>query len=329
MSKAEAKADAKKSPAKPAASAAAGSKDDAKAPGKVTLPGGIDKNDKRAVCEQYMPYVRSIAGKIKKTVAKDIDFEDLVEYGMIGLLEAADRYDPKFGANFMTFAYYRIRGAIYDGLRGMGWMSRSEYAKARFEERANEYLSDIAAEAGATGTRDAGEGQMSTFEHAVQDLATAVQGLAAVYITTIDGTEGLQLKDDKTPLAEENLGLEQARALVRETIKKLSGQERQLLEMYYYKDMSLPPRSGRKARAFEELDEPSACARDRQAASHAGGFPELSSLRSMAWGRPLAAALRCNKANHASRLEIMNIGGHICAQRWMRAALRTRRQPFT
>ncbi|MFC1610683.1 sigma-70 family RNA polymerase sigma factor [Myxococcota bacterium] len=190
--------------------------------------------DRRTLAEKYMPYVRSIAGKIKKTVAKEIDFEDLVEYGMIGLFEAADRYDPSFGANFMTFAYYRIRGAIYDGLRGMGWMSRTEYAKARFEERANEYLAEVAA------AQEAGEEiPENPFENAVQDLASAVQGLAAVYITTIDGTEGLQIKDDKAMLPEESLGLEQARALVRETIKKLSDQERELLEMYYYKEMSL------------------------------------------------------------------------------------------
>lgn len=194
--------------------------------------------DRRALAEQYIPYVRSIAGKIKKTVAKEIDFEDLVEYGMIGLLEAADRYDPKFGANFMTFAYYRIRGAIYDGLRGMGWMSRSEYAKARFEERANEFLSEMAQDGGEGGGGEEGQA-ISPFEHAVQDLASAVQGLAAVYITTIDSAEGAQLKDDRGPLAEENLGLEQARSLVRQTIKKLSDQERQLLEMYYYRDMSL------------------------------------------------------------------------------------------
>lgn len=184
--------------------------------------------------EKYMPYVRSIAGKVKKTVAKEIDFEDLVEYGMIGLLEAADRYDPQYGANFMTFAYYRIRGAIYDGLRGMGWMSRSEYAKARYEERANEYLQQVSAaiEAGE-------EVPDNPFETAIQDLAQAVSGLAAVYITTMDGTEGLQIADEASPGAEENLGLEQARQLVRETIKKLSDQERQLLELYYYKEMSL------------------------------------------------------------------------------------------
>ncbi|MEZ0312197.1 MAG: sigma-70 family RNA polymerase sigma factor [Myxococcota bacterium] len=254
---AKAKKPAGKVPASAAAAGAAATKGDAsetmragteatsgkvadKAADKTIEKGGASPSDdpkalpRQVLIEKYMPYVRSIAGKIKKTVAKEIDFEDLVEYGMIGLLEAADRYDPQFGANFMTFAYYRIRGAIYDGLRGMGWMSRSEYARARFEERANEYLSQVAA-AQESGT----EAPANPFEHAVQDLASAVQGLAAVYITTIDGTEGLQIKDDGSPGAEENLGLEQARSLVRETIKKLSEQERQLLEMYYYKEMSL------------------------------------------------------------------------------------------
>ena len=190
--------------------------------------------DRRALAEQYIPYVRNIAGKIKKTVAKEIEFDDLCEYGMIGLVEAANRYDPEAGANFMTFAYYRIRGAIYDGLRGMGWMSRSEYARARFEERANEYLAEVA-EAHERG-EDAPE---NPFEAAVQDLASAVQGLAAVYITTLEGAEGLQLEDEKTPSAEDSLGLEQARGLVRDTVEKLSDQERQLLEMYYYQEMSL------------------------------------------------------------------------------------------
>jgi len=190
--------------------------------------------DRKTAIEKYLPFVRSIAGKIKKTIAKEIDYEDLVEYGIVGLLEATERYDPSFGANFMTFAYYRIRGAIYDGLRGMGWMSRSEYAKARFEERANEYLAEVvtAKEAGT-------EVPENPFEHAVQDLAAAVQGLAAVYITTIDGAEGMQIKDEQNAVADEKLGLEQARYLVRETIKKLANDERQLLELYYYKEMSL------------------------------------------------------------------------------------------
>ena len=211
--------------------------------------------DRRALAEQYMPYVRSIAGKVKRTVAEEVPYEDLVEYGMIGLLEAADRYDAAHGANFMTFAYYRIRGAIYDGLRGMGWMSRSDYARARFEERANHYLAEVALRAGPPGLApdpaDRGKAKLppdpherviggaSTLETAVQGLATAVHGLAAVYITNLDGVQAAALRDDKTPLAEDSLALEQARALVRATLRKLSDQERQLLELYYYKNLSL------------------------------------------------------------------------------------------
>ena len=212
--------------------------------------------DRRLLAERYIPYVHSIASKIRKGVAREVPFEDLVEYGMIGLLEAADRYDASHGANFMTFAYYRIRGAIYDGLRGMGWMSRSEYARARFEERANQYLGQLADDHAPPGSAavgpptsallassaDANEAASlpaNPLEHAVQKLATAVHGLAAVYITTLDGTQMAAIRDDKTPAAEESLALEQARALVRSTIRKLSEQERQLLEMYYYKDMSL------------------------------------------------------------------------------------------
>jgi RNA polymerase sigma factor FliA len=186
---------------------------------------------RQQVVLKYTPYVRSIAGKVKKGIAPEIDFEDLVEYGMIGLLEASDRYDPSHGANFMTFAYYRIRGAIYDGLRGMGWMSRSEYARARFEERTNQYLAQLEEE--HADLEDVAP------EIAAEKLSSIVQSLAVVFITSLDAAEGLQIKDTVNPSQEERLGLEEARKLVRETIGKLNEQERVLLEMYYYKDRSL------------------------------------------------------------------------------------------
>lgn len=183
------------------------------------------------VVVQYSPYVRSIAGKVKKSVAPEIEFEDLVEYGMIGLLEAADRFDPNHGVNFMTFAYYRIRGAIYDGLRGMGWMSRTEYAKAKFEERSNELLA---------------EAELNNAQHppdsaakAAERLSNIVNGLAAVYITSLDAAESLQIRDTSQPDQEEMLGSAEARQIIRDTIAKLNDQERQLLELYYYKDKSL------------------------------------------------------------------------------------------
>jgi len=194
----------------------------------------LQVKDRNAVITQYTPYVRSIAGKIKKTLAKEIEFEDLVEYGMIGLLEAAERYDAAMGANFMTFAYYRIRGAIYDGLRGMGWMSRSEYARVRYEEKANTYLAQATEEASTDPNAP-----KKTEEDKATEVLSTLSNMAAIYITNLDGIVGLQVKDDNAVQADETLGHEQARVAVTRAVSKLSEQERQLLDMYYYREMSL------------------------------------------------------------------------------------------
>ena len=103
----------------------------------------------KRLVEQHLSLVQAIARKVKKSVGASVDVDDLVGYGSKGLVEAADRFDPRHGVAFSTFAYYRIRGAMYDGLRSMGWYSRADYARYRAEERANEYLRSRADREGA------------------------------------------------------------------------------------------------------------------------------------------------------------------------------------
>src|SRR5262252_2218784 len=107
---------------------------------------------KSQLVEQNLSLVEAIARKVKRTLGASrstIELEDLVAYGSKGLVEAAERFDPRHGVAFSTFAYYRIRGAMFDGLRTMGWYSRADYARYRAEERANEYLRNQAERAGA------------------------------------------------------------------------------------------------------------------------------------------------------------------------------------
>jgi len=182
--------------------------------------------------EQYRPYVRNIVSKVIKTVSKDVEFDDLVGYGELGLIEAAERFNPKFNVNFMTFAYYRIRGAIYDGLRGMGWISRSHYAKLRYEERANSYVCSV------------NERQSSTSGNSLKDevdrMGEVITGLASIFITSLDASEGLQISDDdEQNNPHKQVEMQQARKILRAAIEKLPEQERLLLEYYYYKDMTL------------------------------------------------------------------------------------------
>ena len=70
--------------------------------------------EKKQLVEQHLSLVQAIARKVKKTIGRSIELDDLIAYGSKGLVEAAERYDARPGVAFSTFAYYRIRGAMFD-----------------------------------------------------------------------------------------------------------------------------------------------------------------------------------------------------------------------
>lgn len=212
--------------------------EDEKAAQKRVLPPPSKGMTREQLASQYMPYVRSIAGNVWKTLSKDIEFDDLVSYGMMGLFEAADRFDAKFGANFMTFSYYRIRGAIYDGLRSMGWVSRTEYQRYRYEQRANAYLTNVH-DRDMAPVGDAPKSEKKSDDEEVNELADMVSGLVTIYVTALDAMEGFQIKDDRGPAVDEVLELFQSKELVSTAVQKLPEQEKKLIELYYYSELSL------------------------------------------------------------------------------------------
>ena len=92
--------------------------------------------------EQTQALVRFLALRIHRNVPVRVDLEDLIAYGELGLTEAAQDFDPSKGVQFSTFAYHRIRGAIYDGLSKMTWTSRAFYNRLRYERMATEVMRD-------------------------------------------------------------------------------------------------------------------------------------------------------------------------------------------
>jgi RNA polymerase sigma factor (sigma-70 family) len=116
----------------------------------------------------------------------------------------------------------------------MGWVSRTEYQRFRVEQHANQYLSSVSEQSGQVP-----QGIKKTDDDEVGELASVVEGLVTIYVTALDAMEGFQVKDDRGPTIEESLELAQARQLVATAVAKLPEQERTLLEMYYYKELSL------------------------------------------------------------------------------------------
>ncbi len=191
------------------------------------------KFDRDQLIEQYRPYVKNIVNKIIKSLGREVDIDDLIGYGELGLIEAAERFEPKFKVNFMTFAYYRIRGAVFDGLRSMGWVSRSLYSKIRYEERANLFLSSV------NDRYRSSQGQFSLRDE-IDQIGEVITGLSSIYITSIDSNEQLQLSSNhKSTDPYKQAELQQARELLRTALQKLPEQERLLIEYYYYHDMTI------------------------------------------------------------------------------------------
>ena len=84
----------------------------------------------------YLPLVRNVASRMAIGFPKSVEVGDLINTGVIGLIEAFKNYDPSRGVKFETYAVPRIRGAILDELRSLDWVPRSTRARAREIERA-------------------------------------------------------------------------------------------------------------------------------------------------------------------------------------------------
>jgi RNA polymerase sigma factor for flagellar operon FliA len=101
---------------------------------------GGDQRARERLIVAYAPLAKFVAGRTGARLPSHVDQADLISYGMIGLVEAMERFDPERQIRFETFATQRIRGAIIDELRSLDWVPRSVRAQAREIEEANSTL---------------------------------------------------------------------------------------------------------------------------------------------------------------------------------------------
>lgn len=182
---------------------------------------------------QYMPFAASVANRVCQTLSPAIDHDEVLCNARVGLLEAAKRYDEKQEVDFRTFAYYRIKGAIYDGLRRSGWLPRSLYQKIKFEEAANEYLQHKA---------DGARKDDILLSKTDEEIGDMVNTLASIYVVSLDAAfeDGEEFDE-----AQSNVDLEkmtefmEVRKYMREAISSLPYKEKQLVMMYYFQNRTL------------------------------------------------------------------------------------------
>jgi RNA polymerase sigma factor for flagellar operon FliA len=188
--------------------------------------------------EEHLNLVRSIATQVRRTVSKRIELDDLVAYGTKGLIEAAERYDARFGVKFSTFAYHRVRGAIFDGLREMGHLPRHEYAKLKMAERSNQILENLAEREYAATQQGA---PPPAVDEEVRAMHEAIAQVDTSRVTSLEALadKGVQLGQDAGVPAEERIDLSRITGRVRAILPRLPEKERFFIEKHYFEGKTL------------------------------------------------------------------------------------------
>jgi RNA polymerase sigma factor for flagellar operon FliA len=193
----------------------------------------VTTNPNRLI-ETYRSYSHAISAEILKKLPSSVDRDDVIGAAELGLVEAARNFDPARGVLFKTFAYYRIRGAIYDSLRKMGWLKND--AHLRFEASANEYIKDYT-EAGALNS-------VPSPSAAAQEVQQLTSSVLTSFLLSLDASN-TDIPDPKGVSAEDAIVESEARQQLRTALAQLPENNRLLIEQYYFQDATLEQIGGR------------------------------------------------------------------------------------
>ncbi|MEI8170584.1 MAG: RNA polymerase sigma factor FliA [Rhodoferax sp.] len=204
-----------------------------------TAKGQLNRND---LIKQYQPLVRRLAHHMMAKLPANVQVDDLIQVGLIGLSEALTRYEAAQGVQFETFATQRIRGAMLDELRGNDWMSRGSRKSQKEIEQSMRRLEH---KLGRTPLESeiAADLDMSLVDY--QSLLGKVRGTQLVYLedmargdedqdSFLDRHVGDSEADPMNMLRDQRL----RQALVA-AIKNLPEREQFIMSMYYEQDMNL------------------------------------------------------------------------------------------
>lgn len=197
--------------------------------------------DNHAMLQQYSPLVRRLAHQMIAKLPANVEIDDLIQVGMIGLNDALSRFDTSQGVQFETFATQRIRGAMLDELRGADWMSRGHRKQQRAIEAAVHRLEQKLGRA-PLESEIAQEMGMSLADY--QELLSKVRGTQLVYLEDMSGDEGDHDYLDRHVADQEADPLSQLndrrlREALVAAIKTLPEREQYVMSMYYEHDMNL------------------------------------------------------------------------------------------
>jgi RNA polymerase sigma factor for flagellar operon FliA len=206
---------------------------------------GRDRAIRDRLILTYAPLVKFVAGRLGSGLPAHVDENDLVSYGLLGLIGAIERYDPDRDVKFETYAIARIKGAIIDELRAMDWVPRSVRARARDIERA---IAELEARLHRAPTDEEIADKLGVTTGELEDNLTDISrsSIAALdELWTISSGSGDQvalidtIEDRHGPQPAQALDETELREALGESIARLPEREKLVITLYYYEELTL------------------------------------------------------------------------------------------
>ena len=201
----------------------------------------FDPIERQRVVGEHLLEVRYIARRIHARLPLHVSFDDLVHAGILGLLDAVDKFDPRKNVPLKSYARFRIRGAILDSLRQMDWIPRSLRRQARrFEDAKREFAAEWARAPSQLELAQRLGLDLQVFQRLLGDLWGL--GLGSLWSRTEDGgadatSTAVASRPEEDPF---QLTLRtEMRTLLAETIGELNDRERQVLRLYYLEELTM------------------------------------------------------------------------------------------
>ena len=203
----------------------------------------VDPKVKEEIIVEYAPLVKFIAQKIAARLPANIELDDLISCGVIGLMDAIEKFDSSRDNKFKTYAEFRIRGAILDELRSQDWVPRSVREKSKQVERA---YAKLERELG----RPANDEEMcKELDCTMEEFHALLNKSKSVSLLNIDDSATFSKGDKKlmvgllehrrssNPFSAVNYKTAQAK--IKDGIKQLPEKQRLVLSLYYFEDLNL------------------------------------------------------------------------------------------
>lgn len=194
-----------------------------------------DPELKNEIISDYLGLVKVIAKRMNIYFNHHVELGDLVGYGIIGLIDTIDKYDPKKDVKFETYASLRIRGAILDEIRRLDWAPRSLRKKQKDVNRAYEDLEnvlgripndeEIAAYLGVT---------LKAYQQLVQQMSRSVMVFIEDYKIQVDA-----LVDEVERTPEGHMYKQELMTFLAHAIEQLPERERTVIRLYYFEELTL------------------------------------------------------------------------------------------